>query len=64
VSPTDKQEERGGGDERAPQGKQKVGKVYEDEEEDYFNAPEVSTVLFSYILSLHFCPCTHVCHNV
>jgi hypothetical protein len=32
--------------------------------EDYFNAPEISTVLFSYILSLHFCPCTHVCHNV
>jgi hypothetical protein len=52
VSPNEKQEERVGGEERAPQGKQKVGKVYEDEEEDYFNAPEVSTVLFY----LHLCP--------
>jgi len=25
-----------------PKGQQKVGKIYEDEEEDYFNAPEVS----------------------
>ncbi len=39
VSPSEKQEKA----EVGGQGKQKVGKVYEDEEEDFFNAPEVST---------------------
>jgi len=42
VSPAEKDKEKEKSAEVVgPQGKQKVGKIYEDEEEDYFNAPEV-----------------------
>jgi hypothetical protein len=41
VSPAEKGEKEKAAEVVGPQGKQKVGKIYEDEEEDYFNAPEV-----------------------
>ena len=54
VSPIEKEREGGGA---AVQGKQKVGKVYEDEDEDYFNAPEVSTRAIGQLSSMvDICP--------
>ena len=56
VSPIEKEREGGGA---AGQGKQKVGKVYEDEDEDYFNAPEVSTRAIGQLSSM-----VDICHFV
>jgi hypothetical protein len=50
VSPAEKEEEKEKAAEVVgPQGKQKVGKIYEDEEEDYFNAPEVSVPSYFFL---------------
>ncbi len=50
MSPAEKEKEKEKAAEVVgPQGKQKVGKIYEDEEEDYFNAPEVSVPSYFFL---------------
>ncbi len=57
MSPAEKEKEKEKSAEVVgPQGKQKVGKIYEDEEEDYFNAPEVSVPSYFSLTYAHTDP--------
>jgi len=56
VSPAEKEEKEKAAEAVGPQGKQKVGKIYEDEEEDYFNAPEVRSPSYFFLTYAHTDP--------